>query len=168
MGIKILSKCSSCGKIIIFGGIKIHEGIFCSEPCIKNFGKPKFHEGGKTHRPQNLNYSEYLNDNNIIKNKITEITASNGYLLLTKDILVLCRSGAASYSFGGGVKIKKIPLDSISAIDVRKATLTTDLEVTIPGSQEITNSVENFTNRMLNENLFMFPIQMFNRPVAMS
>ncbi len=107
-------------------------------------------------------YTEHITDKNLIKTKIADIIAGNGYILLTKDTLVLCRTGAESYSFGGGVKIKKIPLDTISAIDVRKATVTTDLEVTIPGSQEITNSVETFTNRMLNENLFMFPIQSFS------
>ena len=95
---------------------------------------------------------------------ISEIVGNNAYLLLTDDRLFLSRAGAASGSIlsSGRKTIKKYPLDTIKGLDVRKASITCEIEIISSGSIEISNVTAGFMARATKESIIMFPLDEYS------
>lgn len=86
---------------------------------------------------------------------VAEISGNNRYIIISDDIVFVGSKGIASGSFFG-TKVKRYPIDTITSIDVRKALLTVELEIVMPGAFEAGNTRQGISSRATNENITMF------------
>lgn len=84
---------------------------------------------------------------------------NNRYVAYTDDEVVVATVGISSGSFFGK-KVKRYPIDQISAIDVRRSLLIVEFEIVMAGAREV-QSFASFMSRASNENLTAFPRTQF-------
>jgi hypothetical protein len=86
---------------------------------------------------------------------LAEAAGNTRYVVVSDDVVLVGSVGIVSGSWFGK-KVKSYPIDSITAVDVRQALLTAELEIVMAGAAEA-GAFNSFTSRALNENITPFP-----------
>jgi membrane protease subunit (stomatin/prohibitin family) len=86
---------------------------------------------------------------------LAEAAGNNRYVVVSDDVVLVGSVGVVSGSWFGK-KVKSYPIDSITAVDVRQALLTAELEIVMAGAAEA-GAFNSWSSRALNENVTAFP-----------
>jgi len=93
---------------------------------------------------------------------IDEIAGNNRYIAVTEDMVFVGSTGAASGAMFGGAKVKRYPIDSITAVDVQKGMMLVTLEIVMSGAKESKTNA-GFMDVANNENITAFPKKEYPR-----